>query len=118
VSEAETSTLDISPGALSDYYDWLKQASAGDVLVYWTGDLQYDRQIQIPETDVLRTIERMRIAQLNVIADRIRKDADEGEVLLTQKKHGYGYFEYRATRRRQMYGNAAVDAPNDDLVLA
>ena len=118
MSDAETTVLDISPGALSDYYDWLKQASAGDVLVYWLGDLQHDRQVEIPKTDVLRTVERMNIAQLNVIADRIRKDAEEGQLLLTQKRLSYGYYEYRATRRRQLYGNAAVDAPNDELVPA
>lgn len=116
MSSTETTILDISPGALSDYYDWLKQAAAGDVLVYWTGHLQRDRQKEIPEHDVLRTVERMNIAQLNVIADRIRKDADEGQILLTQKRLGYGEYEYRATRRRQMYGNAAV--ANDQLVPA
>ncbi|WP_316207504.1 hypothetical protein [Bradyrhizobium sp. SZCCHNR3118] len=118
MAEAETTVLDISPGALSDYYDWLKQAAAGDVLVYWRGDLQHDRQIAIPETDVLRTIDRMNYAQLNVIADRIHKDAKDGQLLLTQKKLGWGRYEYRATRRRQLFGKAAVEAPNDDLVTA
>lgn len=116
MSAPETTVLDISPGALSDYYDWLKQAAAGDVLVYWVGDLQSQRQKEIPETDVLRTIERMNIAQLNVIADRIRRDAGEGQILLTQKRLGYGEYEYRATRRRQLYGNASVT--NDQLVNA
>ncbi|GAA0005234.1 hypothetical protein [Bradyrhizobium elkanii] len=116
MSDTETTVLDISPGALSDYYDWLKQAAAGDVLVYWTGHLQIDRQVEIPESDVLRTVERMNIAQLNIIADRIHKDAGEGQILLSQKRVHYGCYEYRATRRRQMYGNAAV--ANDQLVPA
>jgi hypothetical protein len=116
MSSFETTTLDISPGALSDYYDWLKQAAAGDVLVYWVGSLQRDRQKEIPATDVLRTVERMNIAQLNVIANRIHKDANEGQLLLTQKRISFGEYEYRATRRRQMYGNAAVT--NDELVPA
>lgn len=115
----ERTILEIDPGALSDYYDWLKQAAAGDVLVYWRGDLQYDRQVVIAETDILRTAERQRIASLNVIADRVFKDAKAGELLLTQFRLGQSIYEYRATRRRQlMFGEPASDPRNDNLVLA
>ena len=95
--------LEVDPGALGDYYDWLKDAASGDALVYWQGDLQYDRQVVIPETDILRTAERQRIAMLNVVADRVFKDAKAGELSLTQFRVGESVYEYRATRRRQSY---------------
>ena len=114
----ERTVLEVSPGALSDYYDWLKQSAAGDVLVYWVGDLQYDRQIVVPDGDVLRANDRFRINSLNVLADRIREDAADGQLYLTQKRLAWNVFEYRATRRRQMYGSAKPKISNDDLVLA
>ena len=114
----ERTIMEVCPGALSDYYDWLKDASAGDVLVYWQGDLQYDRQIVIPESDVLRSNRRLQIATLNVLADRAMEDAKLGNLHLTQKRIGSNLFEYRATRRRQDYGSAKSKAPNDELVLA
>ncbi|UPT95482.1 hypothetical protein J4G48_0040725 [Bradyrhizobium barranii subsp. apii] len=114
----ERIVLEVGPGALADYYDWLKQSAAGDVLVYWQGDLQFDRQVVVPETDVLRNAERLRITTLNVLADRVLEDAADGQLLLTQKRIGTSLFEYRATRRRQIYGSSFADAPNDDLVLA
>ncbi|MGJ4953145.1 hypothetical protein [Bradyrhizobium sp. HKCCYLS20291] len=113
--------LDVSPGALSDYYDWLKAAPAGDVLVYWSGDLQYDRQVVIPETDVLRGNERLRLATLNVLADRVLEDAKHGHLLLTQKRIGTNIFEYRATRRRQPAFGSDITGKKitpHDLVLA
>jgi hypothetical protein len=114
----ERTILEVSPGALSDYYDWLKAASAGDVLVYWQGDLQYDRQVVIPESDVMRGNDRLRLSTLNVLADRILEDAAAGDLLLTQKRIGTNIFEYRATRRRRDYGSAKSKAPNEHLVLA
>lgn len=113
----ERTILDVSPGALSDYYDWLKASAADDVLVYWQGDLQYDRQVVIPEGDVLRANERLRIATLNVLADRVLEDAKDGQLHLTQARIGTNIFEYRATRRRQIYGTQSK-VRNDDLVLA
>ena len=112
--------LEVDPGALGDYYDWLKDAASGDTLVYWQGDLQYDRQVVIPDTDILRTAERQRIAMLNVVADRVFKDAKAGELSLTQFRVGESIYEYRATRRRQSYpGQTHVsEIPNDNLVLA
>ncbi|WP_315729901.1 hypothetical protein [Bradyrhizobium sp. SZCCHNRI2010] len=114
----ERTVLEVSPGALSDYYDWLKAAASGDVLVYWSGDLQYDRQVVIPENDVLRGHDRLRLATLNILADRILEDAKDGHVLLTQKRLGTNIFEYRATRRRQDFGSAKPKINTDDLVLA
>jgi hypothetical protein len=109
--------LEVAAGAVSDYYDWLKQAPAGDVLVYWVGDLQHDRGIEIPETDVLRGDRRLQISTLNVIADRVREDADDGLLTLTQKRLATNVFEYRATRRRQVFITKEPQR-NDDLVLA
>jgi hypothetical protein len=113
--------LEVDVGALGDYYDWLQTAANGDVLVYWQGDLQYDRQVQIPHHDVMRTTERLRINMLNVVADRAFRDAKAGDLTLTQFRVGEGIYEYRAQRRRQSYpGQPSVrsDAPNDHLVLA
>ena len=110
--------LDVEVGALSDYYDWVKDAANGDVLVYWQGDLQYDRQVVVPEGDLLRTAERQRIGSLNLIADRVLKDAKAGLVHLTQLRIGTNIFEYRATRRKlPLIGNLS-DTPDDNLVLA
>ena len=111
--------LEVDTGALGEYYDWLQGAAKGDTLVYWRGDLQYDRQVVIPQNDVLRTADRQRIAMLNVVADRVLRDAKAGELSLTQFKVGESIYEYRATRRRQSYpGQPQVSIPHDNLVLA
>jgi hypothetical protein len=113
----ERTVLEIASGALGDYYDWLQGAANGDVLVYWHGSLQYDRQVVIAETDVMRTEDRERIRSLNMVADRVLKDAKSGSVLLTQLRLGEGIYEYRATRRRQSFGVTPV-VNHDNLVLA
>jgi len=111
--------LEVGPGALSEYYDWMKDAAQGDVLVYWQGDLQFDRQVTIPEGDVLRTADRQRITALNVVADRVLEDAEDGHLLLTQLRIGTSLFEYRATRRRQSFGKSETSVlPNEQLVPA
>jgi hypothetical protein len=112
--------LDMAPGALSDYYDWMKAANSGDVLIYWTGDLQFDRQVVISDNDVMRAADRQNIAQLNAVASRIFVDAKLGQLHLTQRKVSETVYEYRAARRRQSYGSSSVTSvlPNDQLVLA
>ena len=111
--------LEVGPGALSEYYDWMKDAAQGDVLVYWSGDLQYDRQVVIPEDNVLRSADRKRIAALNVLAERVLEDADDGLLCLTQKRIGFSLFEYRATRRRQSFGKSGTSVlPNEQFVPA
>jgi hypothetical protein len=111
--------LEVGPGALAEYYDWLKDAAAGDVLVYWQGDLQYDRQVVVPENDVLRSSERTRIRALNYVADRVLVDARGGQLHLTQLRIGTNVFEYRATRRRELGGQPTVtEIRNDNLVPA
>ncbi|WP_316196693.1 hypothetical protein [Bradyrhizobium sp. SZCCHNS3053] len=116
----ERTVLDTGPGALSEYYDWMKGAAAGDVLVYWQGDLQFDRQVVVPD-EALRASERARVQSLNFIADRICADAKAGLLYLTQKRVGLGIFEYRATRRRdELIQPKPIKkvAPYDNLILA
>lgn len=111
--------LEVGPGALSEYYDWLKDAAAGDVLVYWQGDLQFDRQVEVPESDVLRAAERTRIKALNFVAGRVLADAKLRLLHLTQARIGTNIFEYRATRRREIDGKPTVSVTrNDNLVPA
>ncbi|WP_439357939.1 hypothetical protein [Bradyrhizobium sp. DASA03007] len=111
--------LEVGPGALSEYYDWVKDAAAGDVLVYWQGDLQFDRSVEVPADDVLRSALRTRIQALNFVADRVLKDSKEGLLHLTQLRIGTNLFEYRATRRRTSGGQPTVsEIRNDNLVPA
>jgi hypothetical protein len=111
--------LEIGPGAIAEYYDWIKDAANGDVLVYWQGDLQYDRQIKVPVDDVLRSSERSRIEALNFVASRVLQDTKHGLLHLTQLRIGENLFEYRATRRRISGGQPTVSGiRNDNLVTA
>jgi hypothetical protein len=114
----EITRLDMAPGALAEYYDWLKASKDGDRLVYWIGDLQFDRQIDIPASDVLRATDRLNVAQLNAVASRILADSKTGDLQLTQKKLSESVYEYRATRRRQAFGSSTSVLPNDQLVNA
>jgi hypothetical protein len=111
--------LEIGPGALAEYYDWMKGAADGDVLVYWQGDLQYDRQVVVSADDVLRSTERARISALHFVADRAFKDSKQGLLHLTQLRIGANLFEYRATRRR-VSGSKTTgsDIRNDNFVPA
>ncbi|TXM69627.1 hypothetical protein [Methylobacterium sp. WL120] len=90
--------LEAGAGALAEYYDWFKDARTGDVLVYWTGDLQFDRDpTNFPEMDAEQ---RDSIGVIEGIATRVMKDAREGYLILNQRKLGESRYEYRATRRR------------------
>lgn len=112
--------LEVEPGALAEYYEWMKLAEAGDVLVYWTGDLQFDRQVVLPNTYPVSSVEMEQFNTLNILADRIHEDAKDGNLYLTQKRLDFGVYEYRATRRRQVYGftHPSQKVKNDDLALA
>jgi hypothetical protein len=113
----EITRLDMAPGALAEYYDWLKAANDGDRLVYWTGDLRFDRQVATSETDLLWPPDHLNVAQLNAVASRILADSKTGELRLTQKKLSEGVYEYRATRRRQTYGSSTSVLPYDQFVF-
>jgi hypothetical protein len=116
----QRTVLENGPGSLSEYYDWMNSAKNGDILVYWHGCLQYDRQVMIPFDDVMRSADRLRIASLNAVASRVFDDAEDGLLSLTQHRLGEGISEYRATRRRQSFGGTSdVSGPrNDNIVLA
>ncbi|MEE9481772.1 hypothetical protein [Methylobacterium ajmalii] len=86
--------LDPGAGSLSDYYDWFKAAGAGAQLVYHNGDLASDRQV--PVLDAKGTW----LEGLPALADRIRKDAEDGYLILTQHRLGDGITSYIATRVR------------------
>ena len=49
----ETSLL-AGQGALSEYYDWFAASRPGDILVYWRGDLNADREFA-PDSSVVDT---------------------------------------------------------------
>jgi hypothetical protein len=114
-------TLEMGPGALAEYYSWANSASNGDVLVYWVGDLQYDRQQEGSPFDPLSSSQATALSALNAVADRILADSKAGVVTLTQRRLGESRYEYRATRKRQSFEAPKKEAPRvrrDDLVLA
>lgn len=85
-------------GMLTQYYDWFKRAKHGEVLVYWTGDLQFDRDTgNYPEADAAQDI---LCKSLSGVADAILRDASKKGVILTQKRLGPSNYEYRATRNK------------------
>jgi hypothetical protein len=114
----QATILELSPGALSDYYDWMKDAAHGSSLVYWRGSLQRDRQVVIPPTDIMQAERRLQISVLNAVAFRIMADAKAGHLTLTQKKIGDSLYEYRATRKRQTYPITKVKNGSDNLIPA
>lgn len=120
MSKGKRSVLEMAPGALSEYYDWIKSAAHGDTLVYWVGDLQFERQIVISPSDLLRKNRRDEISSLNVLASRLHDDAKAGLVKLTQKRLDWGVFEYRAHRFRTEHPGQKQGSGirNDNLVPA
>lgn len=102
--------LEVGAGALAGYYEWFRESREGDVLVYWRGDLQFDRDpANFPDLD---KEERERLSAVDALATRVMKDAREGYLLLNQKRMGPGVFEYRATRRR-----SALERQLDEIKL-
>jgi hypothetical protein len=91
-------TLETGAGALSEYYDWFKQAPDGQTLIYHTGDLQFDRD----ETNgPVKCAPRAQA--LSALASRVLADAQDGYLVLTQKRLGSSRYEYRATRVRSPF---------------
>jgi hypothetical protein len=116
----ERTELEAVPGILSAYDDWMQDAKHGDMVVYWRGDLQYDRQVVVSDDDPDRAEKRKMLFALNVLANRIVDDAKAGRVALTQRRLGYSTFEYRALRIRDVHriNNAITRLRNDNLVPA
>ena len=92
------SHLPMGPGALSEYYDWFKDAMPGDVLVYWRGDLSSDREFDGSKS-VIDHDERLTRMAIHSAAKAIRRDAANGSLILTQVRHGVGDYTYRAQRK-------------------
>lgn len=91
--------LDVAPGALADYYEWFRSAKPGAVLVYWTGDLAYDRDLGNFD-DTSDEGVRQRVKALDALASRIASDASDGYLHLLQKRIALSVYEYRAVRRQ------------------
>lgn len=102
--------LDPGPGCLMDYYEWFQKARHGEALVYWTGDLRFDRDPDNCPPDQLGAREPA-IRALDQLAQRIWKDAADGALVLVQKRLGDNVFEYRALRRRRDETGATVPSP-------
>lgn len=81
-----------------NFYKWLRQARPGDVCIYHTGLLMFDRYepqwdsggAGRPSFALRRNVEDMRLAVLTA--------ARLGDVLLTQRRLSPGHYEYLATR--------------------
>lgn len=95
-------TLQLTNGALSAYAEWFETESRhGDTLVYFTGDLNAERLKELPsEDDKAKTAERVRLILVDAIADRVKVDAINGFLALTQRRLGDHSYQYRATRLR------------------
>lgn len=94
--------LDLTDKAVLAYTTWFERDSRhGDTLVYFTGDLAYERSLPIPdEDDLSRKDEYVRLVVLDALAARIKVDALNNELALTQRRVALNTFEYRATRLR------------------
>lgn len=111
------SILTPTQGALVAYDEWLEQSRHGDVLVYYTGDLQFDRDQPMPdEYDDSQRPELVRLTVINAIADRIRVDAGIQRVALTQRKIRESHYEYMATRLRPERERLRQAAEQSDAV--
>jgi hypothetical protein len=84
-------------GALAEYTEWFGGSRAGDVVVYYRGDLQFDRDPDnFPGLDAAQMLQ---MSGLSALADAVRRDAGAGYLILNQRKIGESNYEYLATRR-------------------
>lgn len=86
--EPPAATLSIS---LRAFDAWLRNASPGARIEYHRGSLINDRV-----WGMSRLTEKAR-RELDVLADRAQRLADEGHLILTQERHGDGDYGYLAT---------------------
>lgn len=107
---AKVTYLERGPGMLSDYYAWFRDAPHGAKLIYHNGDLAFDRDKNNfrhrSDFDKLSPA----IEAIDVAAKRILKDAEDGVLVLTQRRLGPSSFEYRAFRVRKNVQARAGDA--------
>lgn len=116
----QRTVLDAGAGALADYYDWQHDAHHGDVVVYWIGDLQTERQYMGQADDPQFERKMLRSMVANSLADRILADQKKGIVTLLQKRLGDHQYEYWAVRLGQPGGGTGcqkVVEPNASLCL-
>lgn len=111
--------LDAGAGALADYYDWQHESKHGDVLVYWIGDLQTERQYVGDPDDPDFFTKKKRAMVANSLAERIIADNKAGLITLVQKRLGDHQYEYWAVRLAQRGGGTGGQKvkPNADLCL-
>lgn len=95
-----TTSIALNTGTLLAYETWFgRESRHGDTLVYFKGDLNGERQKPLPaEGDAAQEDERVRLVVLDALADRVRVDAMNGDLALTQRRFGDFTYEYRATR--------------------
>jgi len=93
--------LEGGAGSLVEFYEWVKDALNGDVLVYHTGDLAFDRQVTVEPDAPDAASRELKISALNAVAEAVRRSAKAREVSLTQQRLKPGVYQYRATRIRQ-----------------
>jgi hypothetical protein len=89
--------LEAGAGALADFVNWFEKAREGDVVVYHTGDLQFDRDASnlADPTDV----QVQHASAINGVALAVKRAVDVGYLIPSQKRISPGVFDYRATRR-------------------
>ena len=101
-----------------DFCGWIGQADPGDRLEYHRGLLAVDRRENL---SLLGNADRL---ELCAIADRALALADEGRLLLVQKRHGPGDYSYLAimskrpsqpTAVAQQTLNRSLPAPLDQV---
>jgi hypothetical protein len=110
--------LEAGAGALAEYYDWFNDARTGDVVVYWEGDLQFDRDPK--NFPALDDEQKDQIAVIDALAKRMMRDANDGYLVLSQRKIAENRYRYQASRQRRP-GERSLDKArvrNADRVLA
>jgi len=75
--------------SINDFVPWLKTAQPDETVVYYVGDLAYDREFGDQE----------HYRNINAVANAAYAASENKEVCLTQKRLEKYRYEYRATRR-------------------
>lgn len=84
--------------SLTEFIEWLQRAKTGDVCVYYVGDLQYDRQVEVSDDEPAAEAKRAQVRALNALANAIMRMQQERNIILMQKRVGPSQWEYWAVR--------------------